>query len=76
MLQQRVSDLDARRREAEMLINLAKKLDREEQKVYLLENLAVKALTQKKVTEQPLKALAHAVEASNSSSSSARTAKK
>ncbi|VDO12018.1 unnamed protein product [Rodentolepis nana] len=70
ILQQRVSDLNARRREAEMLINLAKKLDREEQKVYLLENMAVKALTQKQNLRQPLKALAHAVEASSSSSRS------
>ncbi|VUZ44888.1 unnamed protein product [Hymenolepis diminuta] len=70
MLQQRVSDLNARRREAEMLINLAKKLEREEQKVFLLENMAVKALTQKQNLRQPLKALAHAVEASSSSSRS------
>nr|CDS26812.2 Serine rich adhesin for platelets [Hymenolepis microstoma] len=70
ILQQRVSDLNARRREAEILINLAKKLDREEQKVYLLENMAVKALTQKQNLRQPLKALAHAVEASSSSSRS------
>lgn len=70
MLQQRISDLNARRREAEALINLTRKLDREEQKVVLLENMAVKGLTQKQNHRQPLRALAHAVEASSSSTRS------
>ncbi|VDM15715.1 unnamed protein product [Hydatigera taeniaeformis] len=48
ILQQRASELHARRHEAELLLKYAAKLDREERKVAALESKAVKALTQSK----------------------------
>ena len=45
ILEQRVSELHARRHEAELLLKYAARLDREERKVAALESRAFKALT-------------------------------
>ncbi|VDK31872.1 unnamed protein product [Taenia asiatica] len=48
ILQQRASELHARRHEAELLLKYAARLDREERKVVALESRAAKALTRSK----------------------------
>nr|CDS24485.1 Serine rich adhesin for platelets [Echinococcus granulosus] len=75
ILQQRASELHARRHEAELLLKYAARLDREERKVVALESRAVKALTRSKDRRPAAEAYIPPQQSSHSPSPSLQTLK-